>query len=483
MSTQTIITLPKAEDVINDINRIFDLQKVHQYEVAKSTASERKAKIKKIHNAMLTYRTELHEAMNKDFRRNSAETDLQDIFAVTGEAKHTASHLKSWMKPKKVSTPMALIGSQSYIHQEPKGVVLIISPWNFPINLTFSPLISAVAAGNCVIVKPSEMTPNTSAVIVKIIRDIFDEKEVAIFEGGADVSTELLKKPFNHIFFTGSPQIGKVVMRAASDYLASVTLELGGKSPTIIDKTANLEEAAAKVAWAKFSNNGQICIAPDYVFVHESKKERFVYLLKQRIEKMYGKTSEERKGSDSYCRIVNNRHFNRVKGLLDDAVEHGAKIEIGGNHDGEENYIEPTVLTNVSFDSRIMQEEIFGPILPIHTFSDISEPISYINKGEKPLALYVYARGGNNAKRVINETRAGGSCINDCNIHFGNQNLPFGGSNNSGIGMSHGIFGFQEFSHQRAVLKQPTTLSAVKSMMPPYNDTVKKMVEMTIKWF
>lgn len=476
-------TITAKSHELAEIQRIFALQKKHQYAIGRTTARERKVKLQKIHDAMLEYQTALNDAMFADFRKSSVEVALQDIYAVTGEVKHTMANLKSWMSPEKVKTPTAMMGAKSYIYQEPKGVALIISPWNFPINLTFGPLVSAIAAGNCVMVKPSELTPHTSKVIAEIIRSIFDEAEVAVFEGGVETSTALLTQPFNHIFFTGSPKVGKIVMRAAAEHLASVTLELGGKSPTIVDRTANLEEAATKIAWAKFSNNGQICIAPDYVFVEERVKSRFVNLLQQKIKNFYGETESERKTSPDYARIVNNRNFQRLQYLLEDAVENGAKIEIGGAMDGAENYISPTVLTSVSLEAAIMQEEIFGPILPVLSFTDINEPIDFINKNEKPLALYVYSRGGKNADKVLAETRAGGSCVNDSNIHFGNHHLPFGGSNNSGIGKSHGKFGFEAFSNARGILKQSTPFSAVRMMMPPYTDQIKKMVDLTLKWF
>ncbi|MEM7299414.1 MAG: aldehyde dehydrogenase family protein, partial [Bacteroidota bacterium] len=257
----------QVETSTSEVRRIFDLQKQNQYNIGNTTAAQRIAKLKKLHEAVLKYRPEIKNALFKDYRKHPSEVDLTEIYPVTSEIKHAKSELRIWMNGKHVSTPMAMIGSSSRIKYEPKGVVLIISPWNFPINLTFGPLVSAIAAGNAVMIKPSEMTPHASAVMKKIVSEVFDENEVALLEGGVSTSTELLRLPFNHIFFTGAPSIGKIVMRAASEHLSSVTLELGGKSPTIVDETANIDLAAKRIAWAKYVNNGQVCIAPDYIFV------------------------------------------------------------------------------------------------------------------------------------------------------------------------------------------------------------------------
>ena len=480
----TVNTIDKKQAVQQtELERIFKLQKANQKNVANTTAVERIAKLKKLHDAILKYKKEIHQAVYNDFRKHGSEVDLTEILPITTDIKHTCGELRKWMRPTKVSTPMTLLGTSSKIIYEAKGVVLIISPWNFPINLTFCPLISAIAAGNCVILKPSENTPHSSAVMKKIVNDIFDENEIALFEGDHTVASGLLQLPFNHIFFTGSPQIGKIVMRAAAEHLASVTLELGGKSPTIVDETANLNEAASKIAWAKFMNNGQICIAPDYLYVHESKKDKFIELLKKKTAQYYGESDEDKKQSESYARMVNARHYKRVKGLVEDATSKGATVEMGAQFDDSQNYIAPTILTNVSMDANIMDEEIFGPVLPIHTFSSLEEPLSVINAKEKPLALYIYSNSNKNISKVMDNTSAGGTCINESILHFMNANLPFGGINNSGIGKSHGIFGFKAFSNERAVLKQHTRFSANKLMMPPYNKRVQQLIDLTIKWF
>ena len=463
-----------------EIERIFKLQRGHQYTVAKTTARERKGKLKRLEAAFLARREDIRKALYEDYRKHPSEVDLTEVFPITSEIKHTVRHLSKWMRPHRVKTPMALLGARSYVHYEPKGVVLIIAPWNFPINLTFGPLVAAVAAGNCVVIKPSEHTPHASAVTRSIIEEIFDESEVAVVEGGIETSTALLAQPFNHIFFTGAPSIGKVVMEAAAKNLASVTLELGGKSPVIVDETAQIDAAAHRVAWAKYTNNGQICLAPDYVFVHESKKDEFLRKVAKNIEKFYGIDARR---SDSYARIVNNRHYHRLSGYLDDAKQRGATVAYGGRTEGSEDYIEPTILTDVDPTSQVMTEEIFGPILPVYSFKTLDEPIAVINSKEKPLALYVYSRDKKNTQRIIENTRAGGTCINHSAVHFFNNYLPFGGSNNSGIGKGHGFFGFEAFSNARGVLKQITPFTALDLLTAPYNALKQKLIDISIKFF
>ena len=333
-----------ADTNVAEIQRIFDLQKEHQFQVANTTARQRIAKLKKLHKAVLKYRPEIKEALYKDYRKHPSEVDLTEVYPVTSEIKHAKRNLRRWMSTHSVATPLALLGSSSYVQFEPKGVVLIIAPWNFPINLTLGPLVSAVAAGNTVMLKPSESTPHATEVMKKIIKEVFDEKEVAIVEGAIATSTALLKLPFNHIFFTGAPYIGKIVMEAASKHLTSVTLELGGKSPTIVDETASVEMAARRIAWSKFLNNGQVCIAPDYVFVHKSKKAAFLEAVKKNIKSFY---SEDASKEPSYARIVNNRHHQRVNSYIADAVERGATIEAGGQSVSDQDFISPTVVTNV----------------------------------------------------------------------------------------------------------------------------------------
>ena len=471
----------KNQQTITAIDRIFELQKKEQYKIANSTAKERRAKLKKLQVALeSTFNREMKDAAYKDFRKHEMEVELSEVFAVITALKHTSKNLKKWMRDKKVPTPISFFGFSSKVKYEPKGVVLIISPWNFAFNLSFIPLISAIAAGNAVILKPSEHTPHSSKLIKKIVESIFDEKEVAVIEGGVPETTHLLNKPFNHIFFTGAPSIGKIVMKAAAKHLTSVSLELGGKSPTIVDETADIDAAAARIAWAKGMNNGQICIAPDYVYVHKSVKDKFVKAYKEQVKVLYG---DDPKSSPSYNRIVNERHFRRLNNYLEDAVSKGGTIEMGGTVDEKENYIAPTLVSNLKEESKLWQEEIFGPILPIRTFEDISEPIDYINAGEKPLALYIYSKHKGNIKNVENNTRAGGMVINYSATHYSNPHLPFGGSNNSGIGKGNGYYGFQAFSNAKAVQKHWSPIDGMKMLQAPYTPDKVKMMRSVTKWF
>jgi aldehyde dehydrogenase (NAD+) len=464
----------------NTIQRVFEAQKANQFKVAGSTFKERKEKLLSLKKAIeVTFRQEIRDALVADFRKPQAETDLTEIFAVTTEINHTISHLEEWMSDQYVTTPLAYFGSSSYVKHEPKGVCLIISPWNFPLNLTLGPLVSAIAAGNTAIIKPSEFTPNTTAVIKKIVSSVFKADEVEVIEGEAEVSTELLSLPFNHIFFTGSPQVGKIVMRAAANHLASVTLELGGKSPTIIDETVKIKTIARRLAWGKFMNSGQICIAPDYVLVHESKKEELISELKSALSEFY---QNDPLRNDSYCSVVNKKHAERLSSYLEDAVEKGADVALGGEVNLAEARISPTLLTNVSKDAKVMTEEIFGPLLPIVSYSDPEEVIKFINSGEKPLALYIYSSSNKNIKYFLDNTRAGGTCINNNNMHFLQPYLPFGGDNNSGIGKAHGLWGFIAFSNERSVYRQHIP-SVLEKLMPPYTSKKNKIIEWIVKLF
>ncbi len=464
----------------NQFAQLFETQKSNQFKVGNTTYKQRIKKLKSLKKALeIDFKQDIRDAIYKDFKKPHLETDLTEIYPVIDEINFVSSNLKSWLKRQKVETPIALLGSSSWIKNEPKGVCLIISPWNFPINLTFGPLISAIAGGNTVIIKPSEMTPNSSAIMAKIISAIFNEDEVALVQGEVETSTELLKMPFNHIFFTGSPQVGKIVMKAASKNLSSVTLELGGKSPVIIDDSAHIDKAVKRIIFGKFVNSGQTCIAPDYVFVNDVIMDDFIKSFKKQIVENYGENPSE---SDSYGRIVNQKHFERLIGYLEDAESRTTEIAHGGSFKPAENYIEPTLVLNPAEASKLMQNEIFGPILPVKTYKNIEDVVAYINEREKPLALYIFSKNKKNVNYIINNTRAGGTCINHNLLQYLNHNLPFGGSNNSGIGKSHGYFGFLEFTNQRAVLKQHT-FAATDLLTAPYTSFKQKLVDLTIKWF
>jgi aldehyde dehydrogenase (NAD+) len=338
--------------------------------------------------------------------------------------------------------------------------------------------VSALTAGNSVILKPSEITENTSSLIKQMCTDIFDESLVAVCEGNAEVAKALLRLPFDHIFFTGSPNVGKVVMRAAAEHLASVTLELGGKSPAIISPSASLSLSARRIAVAKFINTGQTCIAPDYVLVHASVAEKFVNILKSQVQSLFSEEDGPISQSPHYARVVSSRHFDRLANLLQDAIDKGANLPLGGEVNKDQRFIHPTILTDVSNDSLVMQEEIFGPILPILTYTKLDEVILRVNKMPKPLAVYYFGSSKSEIKRVKSETSSGGLCINDCAIHFLHHNLPFGGVNNSGIGKSHGYYGFLAFSNEKAFLRQNRWLTSVQFLYPPYT----KRVKITMGW-
>jgi aldehyde dehydrogenase (NAD+) len=461
----------------DQILEVLALQKTALLRLSTSSAEERMAKLRKIESYLLQHKEELCDVMYQDFKKPASEVVIAEMLGVKREINHTIKHLKSWMKPKSVSTPLMLLGTKGLVQYEAKGLCLIISPWNYPFNLSICPLVHAIAAGNAVILKPSELSPNTSGFIKKMISSLFDKSEVAVFEGDAAVSTFLLEQKFDHIFFTGSPSIGKVVMAAAAKHLTSVTLELGGKSPAIVGPDVNVEEAAAKIAWGKFLNNGQTCIAPDYLYVHEKNYYSFLQALEATVETFYGANVAK---SKDYARIVNRRHFDRIASLLEDAKEKGAQVLFGGLTDADDCFISPTVLTNCTPDMRILQEEIFGPILPIMSFKDEFQVTSDIRSGDKPLALYVFSTNTEFNQYILNNTSSGTSVVNDCLIQFGHNELPFGGVNHSGIGKSGGHYGFVEFSNQKSVVIQRTNL--LKNFYPPYGVKVRWMIDFVLKW-
>ena len=461
----------------NQILEVISLQKTALLRLSTSSVSERIAKLRKMETYLMQHKQELCDALYQDFKKPASEVVIAEMLGVKREIKHTIRHLKSWMKPQSVSTPLMLLGTKGLVQYEAKGLCLIISPWNYPFNLSICPLVHAIAAGNAVILKPSELSPSTSAFIQKMISSLFDKSEVAVFEGAADVSTFLLEQKFDHIFFTGSPAIGKVVMAAAAKYLTSVTLELGGKSPAIVGPEVNVDEAAAKIAWGKFLNNGQTCIAPDYLYLHEKNYFSFLKAIETTVETFYGKMVSK---SKDYGRIVNRRHFDRIVSLLDDAKEKGAQVLFGGTTDADDCFIAPTVLINCTPDMRIMQEEIFGPILPVMSYRDEFQVTAAIRSGDKPLALYVFSTDSEFNQYILNNTSSGTSVVNDCLIQFGHNELPFGGVNHSGIGKSGGHYGFVEFSNQKSVVIQRTNL--LKNFYPPYGVKVRWMIDFVLKW-
>lgn len=464
-----------------DIQTLFNAQRQNARNVANTGYAERREKLIKFRAAVLHHRQAIRDALKLDLNKPDVETDGVELYRVMSDFSYALQSLRRWTRPKRVRTPFTLFGTRSFIQYEPKGVCLIISPWNFPIDLTFGPLVYAVAAGNCVVIKPSEMSPNASRVMADIVREIFPPNEVCVVEGGVEVSNELLALPFNHIFFTGSPQVGKVVMRAAAAHLASVTLELGGKSPVIVDETAAIDDAARRLVVAKYTNCGQICVAPDYILVDERKVEALIERLKHHIQRMYGATDEARLHGD-FSRIINQRHFQRLQGYVDDAVMKGAKLVFSGNMLEKERYMSPILLTQVHADMKVMQEEIFGPIFPIKTYKKIEEAVAYINSGDKPLALYIFSKNRAQQDYILQNTSAGGVTINNAAVHPYNKHLPFGGVNNSGIGKSGGDFAFEEFSNAKAVLRQLTPTIGLEFFYPPFTERSKRLIERIIQW-
>ena len=477
--TAAVLNLPETNTLDAEVRRVFEKQFNTAIRLRRSTAEERIAKIKKLKAAVLAHSTALQEAMYKDFRKPAVEVDLTEILPVVSEANDAIRKTKKWMKPSGVWPTMMMGGTKAYVQYEPRGRCLIVAPWNYPVNLCFVPLVSAIAAGNTAILKPSEMTPHTSAVMVKIVKETFTEDEVAIFEGDVAVSTALLALPFDHIFFTGSPAVGKVVMAAAAKHLTSVTLELGGKSPTIVDETADLDLAAKNILWGKFTNCGQTCVAPDHIFVHESVKAAFIEKATAVLKNSYGDSDSAQARSESLTHVVNQRHTQRVAGLLEDAKNRGAKVLSGGGVNVADQWVAPTLLTDIPADAKIMSEEIFGPLLPIIGYTSLQKVIDEINANPKPLALYVWSRNQANIQKVMKETSAGGSCINHTVVHYLHGNLPFGGVNNSGIGSAHGLYGFKAFSHDRAVVR--TQFMMARMFFPPYSGFMKKIVPLLMK--
>jgi len=456
------------------MERIFNLQKEHAAFLAAAPISVRIEALKKLKQAILTFREEIKEATFKDFKKPYAETELTEIHTTLEEINIALKNIKSWTKMKRVGTPISLFGAASYIQKKPKGVVLIIAPWNYPFAMVMHPLIAAISAGNAVMIKPSEKTSEVSHLLFRLIKATFFEKEVCVFEGGREVTQKLLDLPLDHIFFTGNAQVGKIIMQRASEKLIPVTLELGGKSPVIIDKTADLKDAAEKLSWGKFVNAGQTCVAPDHIYIHQDIKEEFVKLLKEEIAKKFGKTIEEQFSSKSFARIIDEAAYLRLRGHLEE-------FNIQSTTATHERFIPPTILENVTTKHKVMQEEIFGPILPLLDYQNIEDVIAEINARSKPLALYIFSKNTAFTQKILQETTSGGVAINHVLMHLANSKLPFGGIGQSGMGNYHGEFGFKTFGHERAVLKQgPITFT--KFFFPSYESKISKWAYKLIRF-
>lgn len=465
----------------DSIARLFESQAATALRLRQSGAAERRLKLTKLLDTILGRKDALLEAAQRDLSKHPTETNLTEVLPLVGELKHTIAKLKRWMKPHRISPTMATLGTSSRVMYQPKGRCLLISPWNYPLSLSLGPLVSAVAAGNTAILKPSEFTPHTNRVVKEIINAVFAADEVGVVEGAADTATALLALPFDHIFFTGSPAVGKIVMAAAARNLTSVTLELGGKSPVIVDASADLRGAAEHIIWGKLVNAGQTCIAPDYVYVHRDVADRFVDLCRNIIAQRYGESDAAIKSSPDFPRMIHTRHAERVARLIDDAVQAGCQVACGGSSDTDARYIAPTLLRNVPSGAQIRKEEIFGPVLPILTFDALDTVIAEINAGSKPLALYVWSKSERTVQAIETNTSSGSLCVNLCMQQFAQHNLPFGGVNTSGIGNAHGFFGFKAFSHERAVMSAGP-MSALELLFPPYNERKRRLTELLIKY-
>ena len=461
---------------MNELQQIHTELLANRWAVSQTTSKVRIEKLLALKKAVISRREEIKAAIYADFKKPYPESELTEIHTVIDEINFAVKRLSRWMKPKRVPTPIALFGSKSYIQYESKGVVLILAPWNYPFSLLINPLVAAVAAGNCVIARPSEKTSHTALLLKDLVEGVFAKNEVRVVLGEVDVAEKLLTLPFDHIFFTGSTQVGKIVMAAAAKNLTPVTLELGGKSPVIVDRDVDLKDCVTKIFWGKFMNGGQTCVAPDYVFIPQDLKAEFIELFKKTIEERFGETSNNRFQSEDFARMVDVKAYERLAlKIVNEKTTFSDKPLL------EDRYIPPTLLTDVSADSLIMEDEIFGPILPLITYTEIDSALSQINRGSKPLALYIFSNNKKFVENILNKTTSGGVGINHVLLHLANSHLPFGGVGHSGMGSYHGEFGFKTFSHERAILKQgPFTLTNL--YFPPYHTASSKFAFKLLRW-
>ena len=456
----------KREDVVNILKKQDEFFYTHRTK----SLDFRVNQLKKLKTVIKKNEEKIFDALYQDLRKNRVESYATEVGFIYSSIDETIKNLKKWSKDKKVKTPIFLQPAKSIIRYEPYGKVLIIGPFNYPFQLIIEPLIGVIAAGNCAVIKPSELSPNVSRVITEIINDTFDENYIISVEGGVETNTSLLSGNFDYIFFTGSVAVGKIVMEAAAKNLTPITLELGGKSPVIVDRNTNIKATARKIVWGKTVNVGQTCIAPDYLYVHENIKDELIEEMKKAVEELYGKNIEK---SESYGRIINERHFNRLRAILDEDKD---KIIYGGHHNINDKYISPTFIEIISRDVACMREELFGPILPIMTYNDLDKVIDDINNHDKPLALYLFTEDKKIQKKVIESTSSGGVSINDTILHVSNPNLPFGGVGPAGMGSYHGENSFRTFSHKRSILKKSNKIN-ITPHYPPFNNKKLKMLK------
>ncbi|PYE49093.1 aldehyde dehydrogenase [Paenibacillus barcinonensis] len=449
-----------------DVQVILDKQQAFFRSGATRSADVRIERLTRLKQAIQNYEPRLTEALYQDLGKSEFESYTTEIGFMLDSITHTIRKIKKWVKPAKVKTQMALLGSKSYIIPEPYGAILIIGPFNYPFQLLIEPLVGAIAAGNTAVLKASENTPAVSAVVRELIGEVFEPEYVQVVEGAKDTTTALIHAPFDYIFFTGSVPVGKIVMQAAAKNLVPVTLELGGKSPVIVDEQADIQVAAERIIWGKLLNTGQTCIAPDYLLVHKRVKEPLIKAMKEVIVTFFGTDIQHNK---DYGRIVNQSHFNRLTTLIERDRE---KVIYGGASDEEDRFIEPTLIDAESWDAATMEDEIFGPILPIISYDHLEEAIAQIVKRPKPLALYLFTSDPSVQDKVLTEVSFGGGCINDTITHVANPRLPFGGVGHSGVGSYHGRYSFETFSHMKSILKKSTKLNP-PVLYPPYENKLK----------
>lgn len=455
---------------------IFSSQQSKRWAMSQMSIQERRDLLLNLKKVILKYRQEIKEALYEDFKKPFSETELTEIHPVLDEINFSVKNISKWARPKKVKTPLVLFGSKSYIKYEAKGVVLIIAPWNYPFALLLNPLVAAISAGNCVMAKPSEKTRATGLLLKKIVDEAFSPDMACVLLGELDLAEKLVSLPFDHIFFTGSTAVGKKIMAQASKNLTTLTLELGGKTPTIIDEDVDIADCAEKIFWGKFLNAGQTCVAPDYVFIAEKLKDKFIENFKMQIENRFGETSLERLKTQDFARIIDEVSYDR----LIKKIENEKSIS-NDEAQRDQLFIPPTLLVDLDLKAPIMEEEIFGPILPLISYEKIEEAINYIQKNEKPLALYIFSKNKKIIKKILNNTTSGGVGINHVVLHLANPFLPFGGVGHSGMGSYHGEFGFRAFSHERSVLTQGF-FSFSRFYFPPYNRLVSKIAFKILRW-
>jgi aldehyde dehydrogenase (NAD+) len=446
------------------------------------TASERRDMLGRLWKSVLAHESELVRALAADLGKPREEVHLQEIYPVKAEIAHARKHLRGWMAPKPTPTPLAMLGTRSLVQPEPKGQLLIISPWNFPVILTLRPLVSALAAGNRVILKPSEHTPETSKVLASIVEQAVPADVATVVLGGPEVSAKLTSLPFQHICFTGGTNIGKKVMKAAAENLASVTLELGGKSPAVVDATAHLGDASRRLAWGKCLNNGQVCIAPDYALVEDAVADRFLTEVARRIGEMYGDGEEAQLMNPQRSRMVNRHHWQRVVGLIEDAVEKGARVVLGGQWNEDDLRIAPTVLDGVTVDMKVMQEEIFGPVLPVLRWRDANEVNQIVSQNPHPLAMYFFSKNDAAVESWMRANPAGTTGINEVILQVAQPDLPFGGIQTSGMGRTGGHEGFKQFSNMRSVVRQQTRYNILPLTFPPFGERSLWLARTVQRW-